>query len=106
MNKWQQGDVQAEAVDILPNNAEKLKTLVLREGEQTGHMHQVTGDATLFRDPSNSDIMFLDVGPGGAIVTHQTHGPIELSQGNWRVTPTYKYEDPVRRQQVRHTVFD
>jgi len=106
MNRWQQGDVQAEAVDILPGNAKKLETLVLREGEQTGHMHQVAGDATLFRDPSNSDIMFLDVGPGGAIVTHQTHGPIELSQGTWRVTPTYEYEDPAQYRQMRRIVSD
>jgi hypothetical protein len=61
------GDVQALSCRI-PANAKKISHKPIALGEQSGHMHIVTGDVTLFEDENGN--IFCSVGADGATLQH------------------------------------
>jgi hypothetical protein len=93
---YAQGDLLIERVaDVLPRGEVTGRagdgSLVLAEGEVTGHKHAIHEAVRFFRD----DGLARDV-PGGlyighvkvdetARVVHEEHGPVTLPKGTWRV---------------------
>lgn len=90
---YAQGDLLIERVSDIPGRGEVAEaTIVLAEGELTGHSHTVFGQVALFRDdalardiPRGLYIGHLAVGDPAARVTHQEHAVIELPKGTYRV---------------------
>ena len=81
---YRQGDIFIEPVPALPQGARPRRNLVLAEGELTGHVHRVaesTG-AALYESGEN---LFLHVTAPQAMIIHDEHGPITLTQGIYRV---------------------
>jgi len=59
-----------------------VKDNVIREGEKSGHKHEVKGDGQL---SMFGDQMILDVGDKGAEVVHPEHDPIKFKKGRYKV---------------------
>jgi hypothetical protein len=94
---YAQGDLLIERVkDVNPSGTmispDRNGTLVLAEGEQTGHRHTIFERATMFRDdalardvPADLYIGHVKVEGGPATIRHQEHAPIALGEGTYRV---------------------
>jgi hypothetical protein len=94
---YAQGDLLIERVDNLQPSGDLPApaadgSLLLAEGELTGHCHALFGRATLFRDdslardiPGGLYIGHLNVEGPSARVQHQEHAPIDLPKGSYRV---------------------
>jgi len=74
---------------------------VIREGEETGHKHQVEGDAQLSLFGQEKDEGVIDVGKGGATVTHPEHEDIKLEQGKYVVKTQKEVKGKYGNQSVR-----
>lgn len=102
MNQMRQGDVFFEKVDKLPAKLKKLNTNVIAYGEVTGHSHAIevdAGDVTLVEDGEGN--MYVCVKKGAkACVKHDEHGPIPLTEGNYKVTIQREF-DPVKDRKVQ-----
>ena len=42
--------------------------------------------------PKVAGALYLRVGPGGAEITHEEHGPVRVPQGEYRVTRVQEYD--------------
>jgi hypothetical protein len=91
---YAQGDLLIEQVPDFDHSCEVdlQSTLLLAEGELTGHRHLVHGAAALFRDdalsrdtPKDLYVGYLVVAKEGARIVHEEHGAIALGQGIYRV---------------------
>lgn len=90
---YAQGDVLIERVSDIAGKSDPGEcTVVLAEGELTGHSHTASGRIAFFRDdalardiPRGLYIGHLTVGDGSARVAHQEHATLELPQGTYRV---------------------
>ena len=68
MARWaRHGDLSFHKVAELPRDAKKIASKVLAEGEVSGHMHVLQGDAQIFMQGGNR---YLEVGAGGAVIQH------------------------------------
>ncbi len=68
----------------------KLNHLTLAEGEVTGHKHRISGgDAQLYTDDSQ---VYLSIFSGRAVLSHEEHDYVCVSQGNWMVRIQREYE--------------
>lgn len=70
-----------------------LKSVVLAEGEATGHFHAAVGFGAVLKDN------LLSI-PEGAKVTHQEHGEIKIPPGKYQNIGVVEYdplEENVRR---------
>ncbi len=87
---YRHGDVLIQSVRSLPDGVEKQRSVILAEGEITGHSHRVleADAATLFRDGPD---MFLRVTAATATVVHEEHAPIELPRSLYRVWRQREY---------------
>lgn len=95
---YQQGDVLAFKVDKIPQEAKKLKNLILMHGEVTGHCHQVTsGLAELFETGSTK---YLKVLSDEAVVTHEEHKAITLPKGVYKIERVREYDHFVEEARV------
>ena len=97
--QWRQGDVLVERIDTLPEEAEPKGDGVLAEGEMTGHAHRLdaTSDARVLVDSLS---LYIEVGPAGARLVHEEHGPIALDPGRYRVWRQREY-DPTGPRNVQ-----
>lgn len=74
---------------LIPADAEKLKTNVVREGEHTGHAHRFqAGTATLYGFGSQ---MFMKV-PQKAPVTHEEHKKIDVLSGEYEIKGVQEFD--------------
>jgi uncharacterized cupin superfamily protein len=95
LHRFQQGDVQLETSSI-PKSAKRIKSLVVREGETTGHKHVLVcdnGTAEILREEKGD--MYVRVLDGSVTLTHEEHGPIVLPKGDYKILPgvfEYEYE--------------
>ena len=82
-----QGDLLFERVDEIPDQCKVLKTLVIEYGEATGHTHAlvVAGTATLLSSPSNTEHVEYVNANSPTTIKHNTHAPIILPEGKYRV---------------------
>ena len=91
---YRQGDVYIIAVDEFEKPVQEKKSIVLAEGEATGHKHVLAGDRVESKILVHYDGQWwIDV-RGGAVVTHQEHAPITLPAGKYAVRIQREY-DPV-----------
>lgn len=92
-----QGDILVERVDDAPVSGQILhgpdaRTVIVAEGELTGHHHRLFGCVTLYRDdalardiPDQLYVGHLQVAGSAAHLEHEEHAPIRLEQGTYRV---------------------
>ena len=92
-----QGDLLIERVDDPPAAGHVLQfvndgSVVIAEGEATGHHHRIFGSVTLYRDdalardvPGNLYVGHVQVNSPTARLEHEEHAPIALEQGTYRV---------------------
>jgi hypothetical protein len=92
-----QGDLLIERVaDVEPSGTllapDATGAMVLAEGEFTGHRHATFDRVTMFRDdtlareiPAGLYIGHIKVEGGSALIQHQEHAPLSLSEGTYRV---------------------
>lgn len=86
--KYRHGDVILQLVDKI--KGDKLKHLVLAEGEVTGHAHRITeGKAELYQ---HEGTLFLRVMSEKAALTHEEHHKIELPKGDYEIKIQREYE--------------
>ena len=91
--QWRQGDVLFEVVNAAAD-LPRREGDVLYRGEATGHAHRVQspdGSARIFEIPGMADL-YLEVGPPGATIVHEEHGPLTLAEGSYRVWRQREYD--------------
>jgi hypothetical protein len=94
--KYRQGDVLIERIDEMPDGLKKVEgRMILAEGEVTGHVHEVFGEAELFRAEDLEEAFLLV--EEEVEVRHAEHGTIMLEPGPHRVSRQREYapEAPV-----------
>jgi hypothetical protein len=96
---WRQGDVFIISVKGAPTGQRVQRRPVLAEGEVTGHAHR------LARPDSGSvftvgNQMYLEVLESTASVTHEEHGPVELTRGCYEVRIQREYSPKEIRRVV------
>lgn len=91
-----QGDVLISPINSNGDDAQAfsasrlLPHLTLAEGEVTGHRHQISqGEAKLYE---RDGVLYLQVLSPTAMLTHEEHRAIEISQGQWQVRIQREYE--------------
>jgi hypothetical protein len=94
-----QGDILIESVERIPAKLRRIEgRMILAEGEVTGHVHELVGEAELFRaeDIRELEESFVRV-EREAEVQHAEHGAITLPPGDYRVSRQRQYapEAPV-----------
>jgi hypothetical protein len=96
---YRHGDVFLAASDSLPEDARKLRHVVLAEGEITGHAHRVRERdvAELFQ---HGDDRYLNVFGERATLIHEEHAEIELPRGIYRVWIQREYSPEAIRRVV------
>jgi hypothetical protein len=67
---------------------------VIREGEKSGHKHQIKGDGQL---KLFGDQMVVDVGDKGAVLVHPEHAPIKLSKGRYKANIQREFDGNERK---------
>jgi hypothetical protein len=74
-----QGDLLFVPVGKMPENATRIETGIIAEGEATGHHHRlaVLEDAELAAHWDGTKM--VKVGPNGVTVVHEEHGPVMLA---------------------------
>lgn len=77
---YRHGDVLLVPSQQIPAGL-TLDTLVVAEGELTGHAHRIQGQGQLIQSDQS---LFLKV-DGEATLTHEEHGPIPLARGLYEV---------------------
>jgi hypothetical protein len=86
--QYRQGDLLFVREDARPaGELVARETLVIVEGEATGHAHRLTGGVIL--DAPDGGV-YLDL-PEAARVVHQEHDAITLGPGLWRVIRQREY---------------
>jgi hypothetical protein len=92
-----QGDILIERVEhaptrLLTGQAVENGSVVLAEGETSGHQHRLFGSVTLYRDdalardiPAGLYVGHVEVKSSMARLEHDEHAPITLQQGSYRV---------------------
>ncbi len=88
MQPIRQGDVLLLPVE--QTQGQTLSHLTLADGEVTGHQHRISeGEAKLY---DHNGILYLRVFSETALLTHEEHNAIAISQGNWMVRIQREYE--------------
>jgi hypothetical protein len=92
-----QGDILIERVDRVPAASRVIRSgnggsIIIAEGEATGHHHRVFGSITMYRDdalardiPPGLYVGHLEVKSSAARLEHQEHAAITLPQGTYRI---------------------
>lgn len=93
-----QGDVILLPVIPIKGENQNLTHLTLAEGEVTGHKHRISsGQAEL---QEQNGILYLQVLSDKALLVHEEHKSVEVSQGTWMVRIQREYEPGEWRQVI------
>jgi len=96
-----QGDTFYKRIDSIPETAVLQPTLVVAEGEMTGHKHEFKGGSVqLYKDAEKSDVQYVEV-KAETTLTHQEHDPLTFDPGCYIVTMEQSY-DPFQ-EEIRKT---
>ena len=88
---YRQGDVLLKRVSKIPQGAQPLETLVLAEGEATGHKHRLEGQGVqVLQVPGPAPVLYVRV-PELARLVHEEHGPVEITPGEYQVVREQEY---------------
>ena len=82
---YRHGDILLTVVDTIPEGAIALQSVVVAEGEATGHAHTLCPPKAK-RQAKKPDFemferggqLFFRSGPRGVAIRHQEHAPIDL----------------------------
>lgn len=101
MKKYQQGDVllkeiNSYGINFNEKNYNEKKDLILAEGEATGHNHRIVSGLAMLYVSGND--MFLKVISETALLKHQTHNPIEIPKGDYKIEIVKEYDDIEERR--------
>jgi len=92
-----QGDILIERVDDATVSGQVIQSVsegsvVIAEGEATGHHHRLLGSVTMYRDdalareiPAGLYVAHVQVTSPAARLEHEEHAPITLPQGTYLV---------------------
>lgn len=84
-----QGDLLIVKVKGIPEDAIKVKSRVLAEGEATGHMHELDLGEVYEKD----GVLYFKVPEGeAATLNHQEHGAMTFETGEYKVIKQREYE--------------
>jgi len=76
---YRQGDVLLVSTTETVGNTTARDEKVLAYGEVTGHKHRLHGDVLFYEADT------LEVGSGGAKLTHEEHAELEIPAGTYKV---------------------
>lgn len=83
-----QGDLLIIKVKEIPDDAVKVKSRVLAEGEATGHMHELDLGEVYEKD----GVLYFKVPEGEtATLNHQEHGAMTFETGEYKVIRQREY---------------
>ncbi len=88
-----QGDCMLIAVDEIPAAAKKAKaskSLVLLEGEATGHFHQFQDAQDVRMYTAHGGARYLEVG-ALSLLTHEEHSTVEVPPGKYCIPVQVEY---------------
>jgi hypothetical protein len=89
-----QGDVLLVPVENIPMGCSPVSRrggrLILAEGEKTGHHHAIS-DTDVALVIGEMERRFLEVGDGGATLTHDEHARIAVAPGPYEVLIQVEY---------------
>jgi hypothetical protein len=102
-----QGDILVQKIAALPAGLtpaprDGLGRLILARGERHDHAHAFRNSLVCgFNRAGSDDVDFIEVGGGGATLTHETasgaqadHDPVALAPGVYRVVSQREYVAP------------
>lgn len=90
MRTWQQGDVIARKITMLPTEATpKAGRAILAYGEMTGHCHEAIGEGVEVFE--RDGVLYLSA-PNGATVKHEEHKAIAVLPGNYQIGIVREYD--------------
>ena len=116
--KYQQGDVLLKLVAFKESSSrkevDKKDSLVLAEGEATGHLHQIPFDKQLpnctvlgyndkYRWKQENLVDYINVLGDSAVMYHEEHNPLTIPEGFYKVSIVREY-DPM--SQTTRSVYD
>jgi len=96
----QQGDVIFHRADIPKSATEKIKSLVVQEGEHTGHAHRLMfrhGEGTagarceILRDPKTGE-RYLSIEKEPVNLSHEEHKTFAIPPGEYRIGIVQEYD--------------
>jgi hypothetical protein len=98
---YRQGENLFEKIDsAIGYKLEKLNTKTIREGELTGHKHEIVGNAELWKiENFRNDDMILTADKDIKIV-HPEHKTLDLPKGIYRIRIQREY-DELRERLIR-----
>jgi len=99
---YRQGEILFEKIDnVVGYNLEKLNTKIIREGELTGHKHEIVGNAELWKMQifGNTDEMILTADEDVKII-HPEHKTLDLPKGIYKIHIQREY-DELRERLIR-----
>lgn len=95
---FRQGEILIfELPDDVKVDRKKLKRIpdrCIREGEKSGHKHEVKGDGQLSMFGGDEKEKVITTGKKGATITHPEHKPIKLDPKKKYAVKTQKEYDP------------
>lgn len=95
MKNYRQGEIVILSLgkdEKIPENAENKGDRVIREGEMTGHLHELAS-GTLYNDKYNPEgILWLEA-QMDTILTHPEHDAIKLPKGNYKIVIQREYQE-------------
>lgn len=99
MENYRHGDLLLKRVDTIPKKVTKVSTLVLAEGETTGHKHRfVGGQVQVFADETQAPA-YVQVTKASQLV-HEEHKSLDIEEGTYQIVHEREFnpfEEEVRR---------
>ncbi len=81
MKNYRHGDISLHLIDKLPDGIKKVKSngvFNLKEGEATGHFHQLKGDFEIYQDEEGRNVLNVNK---KSTLTHPEHKEITIEKG-------------------------
>lgn len=76
---YRHGDVLLKRIDKMPKGLKQLNTRILKEGEATGHMHELTsGQVSVYADSKGQKYVQVEQ---EATLIHPEHNALQIKEG-------------------------
>ncbi len=84
-----QGDLLIIKISEIPQDAQKKESLILAEGETSGHRHELTGGVVYEKDGR----LYFEVPHETKVtLTHPQHHPLVFTPGRYKVVRQREYK--------------